>query len=106
MAEENKPMRKTAVKQTVAKARTDVDEETVTLSSIKRLIVNLQAEFVDLKDIVNRKLDSQTKSISKMEKRLSKKLDDDLKSLRAYLEGELKVMSDRVMEVEKRMDDF
>ena len=104
--EKKKTVRKTAVKQTVVKAKTDVDEKTVSLSSIKRLIVNLQAEFCDLKDIVNRKLDSQTKSISKMEKTLSKKLNDELKSLRGYLEGELKVISDRVVEVEKRMDDF
>ena len=106
MSEESKPVRKTVRKQTIDKDRIEGDEETVTLSSIKRLIIELQTEFFYLKDIVNSKLDSQTKSISKMEKTLSKKLNDDLKSLRAYFEGELRVISDRVMEVEKRMDDF
>ena len=45
MFKENKTVKKTARKHTGDKDRTEVDKETVTMSSIIRLIVNLQTEF-------------------------------------------------------------
>ena len=83
----------------------NMDEE-VTLYTLHHAIVTLKNSIDTHKDEIDQKLQAQAKSIKKLGKTLSDKIEKETKELQEYIDGEMNRMIMRIDELEKKVEGF
>ena len=83
----------------------NMDEE-VTFYTLHHAIFTLKNSIDTHKDEIDQKLQAQAKSIKKLGKTLSDKIEKETKELQAYIDGEMNRMIMRIDELEKKVEGF